>query len=317
MIHFTPSQKLEKRANKHNTKRQDKSLNLSLRCSGTVMVFFFFCYTAQAQYDSFFGENSTSWITANLFPTLEYGSIDSLAYAGDVVLNDTTYHLFDIFFVEATLNEGILIGDSYYHLNEYAWMRESDDHSKLYFNYGTINAPYPGEQIAADLNLEVGDMFQSLTVVGVGVDPQGRKLISLSNGFETGWILEGVGSSGFAALFGWTKLICQKKDGTNTFAIENSLLSNYCEGIPLSLGAEPSINDILEIYPNPATNSLSINMIEPRVSSFAIYNSMGVEVLEEQLRGINATIDISSLAQGLYLFQLAGSRGALRFLKIE
>ena len=61
----------------------------------------------------------------------------------------------------------------------------------------------------------------------------------------------------------------------------------------------------INLFPNPAKNSLSIAISEPGNSNrIAIVNLKGQVMRSENISGQNATIDISSLAKGIYFVQL-------------
>lgn len=56
----------------------------------------------------------------------------------------------------------------------------------------------------------------------------------------------------------------------------------------------------IKVYPNPATNKLSIELNQ-NIERYTIYNLLG----EKQLEGrYNNSIDISTLTQGMYLIQI-------------
>ena len=58
-----------------------------------------------------------------------------------------------------------------------------------------------------------------------------------------------------------------------------------------------------QVYPNPATNSLSLSYNSPKEISYSILNILGEIVMKENLLSSSKTIDISSLKEGVYFLQ--------------
>ena len=66
-----------------------------------------------------------------------------------------------------------------------------------------------------------------------------------------------------------------------------------------------------DIYPNPATDELTIKMSEGAYSSFVIFNSMGQAVLQKEVNTLETNVDIKMLPLGLYYIMLKGAQGKL------
>lgn len=81
-----------------------------------------------------------------------------------------------------------------------------------------------------------------------------------------------------------------------------------------------SINDLektnVRLYPNPTSDVLNINSNTP-ISKVVIYNIMGQKVLYKTLGAADATLDVSQLAAGVYIAEIAGenSSSSLKFIK--
>jgi hypothetical protein len=63
------------------------------------------------------------------------------------------------------------------------------------------------------------------------------------------------------------------------------------------------IENILSIYPNPATNSINVNVLEGNTIAY-IYNQMGLLMHEYPLQKGWNTLDISTLANGSYVVKI-------------
>jgi len=71
----------------------------------------------------------------------------------------------------------------------------------------------------------------------------------------------------------------------------------------------PALKDHFKLYPNPANDVITISFDEIKSLdglSFSIYNSLGQEVLREDLNinDVRFTIDVSQLQSGLYFYHL-------------
>ena len=65
----------------------------------------------------------------------------------------------------------------------------------------------------------------------------------------------------------------------------------------------------LTIKPNPATDQLNITFAHEQFQSYTISNSMGYQLLSDDLSGSSATINIKQLAPGIYYIRLTGDHG--------
>ena len=80
---------------------------------------------------------------------------------------------------------------------------------------------------------------------------------------------------------------------------------------------EIDINHPISVYPNPANTYVTINsQFDAENSTYAIFNSMGQQVLAGKLVGKINNIDISDLDAGIYLIQI-GETGGLSFKIIK
>jgi len=85
---------------------------------------------------------------------------------------------------------------------------------------------------------------------------------------------------------------------TNVAAIPNALML-------FTLSTESFLNSAIGLYPNPATNSLSIsNSSNLGINEIQIFDITGKQVIKTSL--INNTVDVSSLNSGMYLVHIKG-----------
>jgi uncharacterized protein (TIGR02145 family) len=80
---------------------------------------------------------------------------------------------------------------------------------------------------------------------------------------------------------------------------------------------EIDMNLTISAYPNPSNTFVTINsQNDTESSTYAIFNSMGQQVLAGKLEGKTNNIDISDLEAGIYLIQI-GETGGLSFKMIK
>jgi hypothetical protein len=68
-----------------------------------------------------------------------------------------------------------------------------------------------------------------------------------------------------------------------------------------------NFNSSISIYPNPATNELNIEATT--TSKIEIMNLAGLVIINIAAKEKNTTIDISTLAQGIYFVKLSSENG--------
>jgi len=98
--------------------------------------------------------------------------------------------------------------------------------------------------------------------------------------------------------------------GTQTFrlyAVTGGFNINWwsaVEGVPTSI-EKTSFASEISIYPNPATNQLTVNCGEQVILNATIFDSLGREVYRSTGSSLDSkTIDVSNLAKGLYILSI-------------
>ncbi len=80
-------------------------------------------------------------------------------------------------------------------------------------------------------------------------------------------------------------------------------------GTPAAVKNEPLTANDVTIYPNPANNLVNIKTTNGAYSSASIINTLGQLLLEQTLQATDTSIDIQSLAPGIYYILLKGATG--------
>ena len=84
---------------------------------------------------------------------------------------------------------------------------------------------------------------------------------------------------------------------------------------PVTTGIEESTSNEFKIFPNPASSTFKIEHQFTDETFVSIYNIQGEKVFEIKLRNNQNSIEISNLAQGLYLVQLE-NKGKISLQKL-
>ena len=80
-----------------------------------------------------------------------------------------------------------------------------------------------------------------------------------------------------------------------------SVLKVSCRDLDLAI-TSPSLQTTVNVYPNPAKDYIYIDLPEEKIKSVSLYNVLGVLLKEQKSNA--ASVDISSLPQGMYLLSI-------------
>jgi hypothetical protein len=101
----------------------------------------------------------------------------------------------------------------------------------------------------------------------------------------------------------------------------NSIHTFTVYPLPCTLGSPINGADInvVEIFPNPATNELFINMADGAYAAYEITNEVGQSLVNGAISLWQIKVDVSSLPAGLYYIRLRGAQGSQirKFVKVE
>jgi hypothetical protein len=95
-------------------------------------------------------------------------------------------------------------------------------------------------------------------------------------------------------------------------------LKNLLENYATSVNENPEITNAPRIYPNPATDFISIESTEP--GKLLIFNATGKLVKEESLNEIKSSIPVHPFSSGIYIARFTSFTGAtktFRFVKLN
>jgi hypothetical protein len=82
-----------------------------------------------------------------------------------------------------------------------------------------------------------------------------------------------------------------------------------------SLGVNESVKNNFVLYPNPAANLLNVKGDFDGEESVTIYNMLGQTVLSKEVFSNDQSIDITSLAKGIYNVYFNNAKVSYKFIK--
>ena len=288
----------------------------------------FFSYTTQAQYESMFGANQTSW---NVFTTELAGDfLDSLVACCDTNINGQTYKLIQ----HHRRYENGWVGPG-----NLGFLREDTTTGEAWF----LSLGDHVERKISDMTLVVGDSFAVYNLNTSGFDSvavdsvysvNGVKYIRLDiipyhlnggNREEKYTLVEGIGPNigiqygdlGWAILNPY--LLCAHKDGQQVYQNSNAVYESYCSALSVinDIDDVEQITSTVKSYPNPFSESITLEYEEGKyleATTITIYNVKGQRVMTEQwTSGASKTIVTAALPAGFYFMLLRETNGDLLF----
>lgn len=215
-------------------------------------------------------------------------------------------------------------------LPKFQLIREEDN--KVYINNEELEA----EILLYDFNLEIGDTYLAnygfgindpieLTVKQIDtiqtMDGLSRKLFSLESSDSSRRIewIEGIGDKFW--LFYYPAYTGSVSGGFSflCFTIGDMIIYNpSCQSGPCGVMSNARINNkrIIDIYPNPTTEEITININAPDVIEYEIINSRGSIIKHVRIQSNGKTHMLTIIEKGLYILRYKTSNRGYGFEKI-
>ena len=102
---------------------------------------------------------------------------------------------------------------------------------------------------------------------------------------------------------------------TMTATSGTSVNCNFNLVVQASLGVDDVVKNTFSIYPNPASTSITIKGDNFENEEIEVYNMLGQKVIGKNLITNESTIDISNLANGVYIIYFMNSKASHKFVK--
>ncbi len=278
---------------------------------------FLISHDAQSQYESIFGETSTSWNV--LYSICDYACYETLTVTGDSTINSNSYY---------KIESSVFSSPTLY-------LREDETQGKAWFYDDQNNT---GEHLLMDLQLELNDTFvfynmQTNEYEDNIVDSvyffNNRKHIRLNH--VTGscgdqvpiTFIEGVGTSIGPSFYEHDPLflLCFYKDGVTETFFEDPFLHEYLQGdfpdCEFCTSNTQKINDIkFSIHPNPSSDFIHLDIQFKKQNNNAriiIQDILGRKIHQEEIifynPELNHVIPVTSLAKGQYILSILSEEG--------
>lgn len=245
----------------------------------------------QAQYQSLFGSNQTSW---NIHHEQLFGNLtDSLVIDGDTIVDGNTYKkllYYTYFGSNPTLQNNI------------GYLSEDIITGKAWY-FSTVDT---NKRLIMDLSLTLADSF-SVEGSYVQVDSVyylfGKKYIRFdlfTRPSEKFTMVEGVGTNkgicynneGLPQLGAY--LLCQHKDNLINYQNTDSQLNSVCNSVITGLTDNNFEKKNLVLYPNPASDFITFYYDSKENGNLFIYNILGKLLEKHQLLSTQKKIKINT-----------------------
>ncbi len=114
-----------------------------------------------------------------------------------------------------------------------------------------------------------------------------------------------------ASIFSRVGIYFDHNDVVMTNTVQNT------KGCPVTSVPLSASNHTILLYPNPATDELTIKTEHGAFSSFAITNTVGQQMMQQEITGVQTRISVKALPAGVYYVTLRGDWGSevRRFVK--
>lgn len=276
-------------------------------------------------YQSIFGKDSTRWETINKQRLAEVGLPPYVQtnwiHNGEVAIFDTLSYK--------------KIKHTY---GNYIYMREDTTIGAVWI-YDSFQSK---EFLFYDYSLDVGDTFHfpstytnGYTTCKTVVDSvrfiNNKKHIYLTqvpytcieftHGNERDSIvftmIEGTGANSFVDVFydrGVSYVLCAVKDGVKT-DYTNRVHEGSCKYEYVNIQKINTLQGI-RLSPNPARFSIDLSYLPNKPCHISLYDMMGRAVLQRNINGTAAQLDISSIPPGLYMFRISAAGYTPYYTKI-
>ena len=90
-------------------------------------------------------------------------------------------------------------------------------------------------------------------------------------------------------------------DTSDCYFVEGNLVEGILEKTPLDI----------RIYPNPATDKITVEASRPGIIDIEIYDNLGQLVVSEKKQGVKLSFDVSSLSRGMYYIKVVTEDGCM------
>jgi hypothetical protein len=138
---------------------------------------------------------------------------------------------------------------------------------------------------------------------------QSNLILRFNDGSEKSSALSSIGK----IIFSGTNMILNYNDGT-TGAYDESLVNKMVFNVVSGIEPVTGTSSELSIYPNPATDYISLKNTPEGEVNLCIYSLDGAVLISSELLSAAQQIDISALKKGFYVIKV--NNQAMKFMKL-
>ncbi len=184
----------------------------------------------------------------------------------------------------------------------------SDGNKGMYVFY--VNTQTSNNLLYALALDSTGTMYATWTVPGVAFGVAGDY-----DGFNPNYDVNAIGTNKGEAVVSWNKIA---GGFYNVFTCNIHPDKSRCSS-PTGIDEISTIKDGYLLYPNPSTNKLMLSGTYEGTKEISIYNMLGQTVNSSLHEGLQATVDITSLTNGVYFLSVneikTGKKTIMKFIK--
>ena len=165
----------------------------------------------------------------------------------------------------------------------------------------TMNAGTTWNTLSSGTTDNLTSIFftDSNTGYAVGGDLYGAGIILKTINGGTNWSIVSIGANTLFYSVSFT-------DANTGYVVGGGgkILKTTNGGGPAGINEKPQTTS-LKIYPNPATERITIEPFTPESQmngTLFLYGMTGTELLKQQVKGLRCEIDVSSFPKGIYIF---------------
>ncbi|MBN1952736.1 MAG: T9SS type A sorting domain-containing protein [Bacteroidales bacterium] len=232
--------------------------------------------------------------------------------------------------------EQCIIDTSYWHIEDrgiFGYYRVNEERNKVYF------LPVDGgkDSLLYDFTLQEGDYYEGIEITNIDTLPEGNnqfkggpRKVYMDDAYKLRWY-EGHGSwEAFPGIKGLSILDCDPVMDVKYFWLADTLVAPNVEidstlpypelfYLPIENLEKQmsSSNQIINLYPNPASNTLNIDLPDQKAYRITIYSLSGNMVYSQLIENTDVgSVNLEHLVPAPYMVNIIGVKTGFMYSKI-
>lgn len=96
----------------------------------------------------------------------------------------------------------------------------------------------------------------------------------------------------------------------NFVVVTTGATCNYASQ-PFLVTATEELNETVQIYPNPATDYITLKLVQPSDANVILYDALGKTVLNQPVKN-NGALDVHHIKDGIYILEINSTQGTVK-----